>query len=258
MAKEDEQRLKDMMRAIELGEIEEDILEGDQEEYEDMGGINSLKKGAPSIKLASETGPEEFELELMSIIREFNDRMQNGELDPSTTVEEYINDYLSRKKMMMEDKNRQMAMYGGRMQYGDGTDLRNKMSKLMIKAANGTITDKEMIELRNMESAGMFSRANNAYGGRMQYESGSDRPYEMKDGQKKYINLPEKGYSNPFDARRAGDLEDRARYREIQSVKDKKGKAKPFTMNPEKLKQLIEKAKQEKEQLAKGGIAGVL
>jgi hypothetical protein len=206
MAKEDEQRLKDMMRAIELGEIEEDILEGDQEDYEDMGGINSLKRGAPSIKLASETGPEEFELELMSVIREFNDRMQNGELDPSTTIDEYINDYLSRKKMMMEDKNRQMAMYGGRMKYA----------------------------------------------------AGDEKPYEMKDGKKKYIDLPEKGYSNPFDAREAGDLEDRARYREIQSVKDKKGKAKPFTMDPEKLKQLIEKAKQEKEKLAKGGIAGVL
>ena len=120
MAREDDQRLKDMMKAIELGETEEDILQADPEEYEDMGGINSLKRGAPSIKLASETGPEEFELELMSVIREFNDKMQNGELDPSTTIDEYINDYLSRKKMKMEDKNRQMAMYGGRMQYGDG------------------------------------------------------------------------------------------------------------------------------------------
>jgi len=120
MAREDDQRLKDMMKAIELGETEEDILQADPEEYEDMGGINSLKRGAPSIKLASETGPEEFELELMSVIREFNDRMQSGELDPSTTIDEYINDYLSRKKMKMEDKNRQMAMYGGRMQYGDG------------------------------------------------------------------------------------------------------------------------------------------
>jgi hypothetical protein len=120
MAREDDQKLKDMMRAIELGEIEEDILEGDQEDYEDMGGINSLKRGAPSIKLASETGAEEFDLELMSVIREFKDKMQKGELDPGTTVDDYINDYLSRKRMMMEDKNRQMAMYGGRMQYGDG------------------------------------------------------------------------------------------------------------------------------------------
>ena len=85
-----------------------------------MGGINSLKKSAPSIKLASETGPEEFELELMSVIREFNDKMQKGELDPNTTVDEYINDYLSRKRMMME--NRQMAMYGGRMKYAGGSD----------------------------------------------------------------------------------------------------------------------------------------
>jgi hypothetical protein len=205
MAREDEQRFKDMLKAIEAGEIEEDLELPDPEEYDDMGGIKSLDRGAPSIKMASEP-EDEFELELMSVIREFNDKMQNGELDPSTTIDEYINDYLSRKKMMMEDKNRQMAMYGGRMQYADG----------------------------------------------------SDRPYEMKDGKKKYIDLPEKGYDNPFDAREAGDLEDRARYREIQSIKDKKGKAKPFTMDPEKLKQLIEKAKQEKEKLAKGGIAGVL
>ena len=201
MAKEDEQRLKDMMRAIELGEIEEDILEGDQEEYEDMGGINSLKKGAPSIKLASETGPEEFELELMSVIREFNDRMQNGELDPSTTVEEYINDYLSRKKMMMQDKNRQMAMYGGRMQYSNGA-----------------------------------------------------KEYGL------YDDVIPKRYSDPVTARLETDKEEAAMKREQASVADKKGKSKskPFTMDPEKLKQLIEKAKQEKEKLAKGGIAGVL
>ena len=120
MAREDDQRLKDMMRAIELGETEEDILQGDPEEYEDMGGINSLKRGAPSIKMASETGAEEFDLELMSVIREFKDKMQKGELDPGTTVDDYINDYLSRKKIMMENKNRQIAMYGGRMQYADG------------------------------------------------------------------------------------------------------------------------------------------
>jgi hypothetical protein len=204
MAREDEQRLKDLLRNIETGDIPEDLP--DPEEYDDMGGIKSLDRGAPSIKMASETGPEEFELELMSVIREFNDRMQSGELDPSTTIDEYINDYLSRKKMMMKDKNRQMAMYGGRMKYA----------------------------------------------------AGDEKPYEMKDGKKKYINLPEKGYSTPFEAREAGDLEDRARYREIQSVKDKKGKAKPFNMDAEKIKQLIEKAKKENEKKAKGGIAGVL
>jgi hypothetical protein len=177
-----------MLRAIEAGETVEDLDLPDPEEYDDMGGIKSLDKGAPSIKLASETGPEEFELELMSVIREFNDLKEKGLIGPDVTVDEYINDYLSKKKLKME-QDRQMAMYGGRMQYGDGTDLRNKMSKLMIKAANGTITDKEMIELRNMASAGMFSRANNAYGGRMQYkDAGSVMDVVDKKGEEEYYN----------------------------------------------------------------------
>ena len=189
-----EQKLKDLDRAIELGETEEDMDQLDQE-----SGIRSLRK-APSIKMASETPGEEFELEIKMMIKEFEDAVRDGY---KGSFEDFANYYFSQKEMM---KDRTMAMMGGRMQYA----------------------------------------------------AGDERPYEMKDGQKKFINLPEKGYSNPFDAREAGDLEDRARYREIQSVKDKKGKAKPFTMDPEKLKQLIEKAKQEKEQLAKGGIAGVL
>ena len=42
--------------------------------------------------------------------------------------------------------------------------MRNRMSELIIKLANGTITDEEMIELRNIESASGFSRANEAKG----------------------------------------------------------------------------------------------
>jgi hypothetical protein len=67
---ENDPRLKDMLRAIELGETLEDL--NDPEEYEDEGGIRSLRK-APSIKMASETGAEEFELELMGVINEYND-----------------------------------------------------------------------------------------------------------------------------------------------------------------------------------------
>jgi hypothetical protein len=62
---------------------------------------------------------------------------------------------------------------GGRIGYDSGTDLRNKMSKLLIKLANGTITDEEMIELRNIESASGFSRANEAQGGRIGYANGT-------------------------------------------------------------------------------------
>ena len=178
---EDDQKLKDMLRAIELGEIEEDILEGDLEEYDDMGGINSLKKRAPSIKMASETPEEEFELELGTVLKEYNDLKEKG-LIKDISIDEYIDKYLSKKRkspnmmagmgntmklfetpfgfdrgffedmlIQYEDSgakdkginlydfatdfigepeakksipksNRQIAMYGGRMQYADGTE----------------------------------------------------------------------------------------------------------------------------------------
>jgi hypothetical protein len=189
-----EQKLKDLDRAIELGETEEDMDQLDQE-----SGIRSLRK-APSIKMASETPGEEFELEIKMMIKEFEDAVRDGY---KGSFEDFANYYFSQKEMM---KDRTMAMMGGRMQYA----------------------------------------------------AGDERPYEMKDGQKKYINLPEKGYSTPFEAREAGDLEDRARYREIQSVKDKKGKPKPFKMDTDKIEALIKAAKEEKLKKAKGGVASIL
>jgi len=189
-----EQKLKDLDRAIELGETEEDMDQLDQE-----SGIRSLRK-APSIKMASETPGEEFELEIKMMIKEFEDAVRDGY---KGSFEDFANYYFSQKEMM---KDRTMAMMGGRMQYA----------------------------------------------------AGDERPYEMKDGQKKFINLPEKGYSTPFEAREAGDLEDRARYREIQSVKDKKGKPKPFKMDTDKIEALIKAAKEEKLKKAKGGVASIL
>jgi hypothetical protein len=189
-----EQKLKDLDRAIELGETEEDMDQLDQE-----SGIRSLRK-APSIKMASETPSEEFELEIKMMIKEFEDAVRDGY---KGSFEDFANYYFSQKEMM---KDRTMAMMGGRMQYA----------------------------------------------------AGDERPYEMKEGQKKYINLPEKGYSTPFEAREAGDLEDRARYREIQSVKDKKGKPKPFKMDTDKIEALIKAAKEEKLKKAKGGVASIL
>jgi len=119
---ENDPRLKDMLKAIELGDLPED-LPLDPEDYDDMGGIKSLDRSAPSIKMASETGAEEFELELMGVINEYNDLKSKG--DPAVrdiSLDEYINMYLSKKKMMEE--NRAMAMGGGmmRMGYAGGTE----------------------------------------------------------------------------------------------------------------------------------------
>ena len=71
-----EQRLADQLRMIEMGETLEDL--DDPEDYEDEGGIRSLNR-APSIKMASETGPEEFELELGIVVKEYLDKNQRVE-----------------------------------------------------------------------------------------------------------------------------------------------------------------------------------
>jgi len=234
MAREDEQRLKDLLRNIETGDIPEDLP--DPEEYDDMGGIKSLDRGAPSIKMASETPEEEFELEMFMMLQEFEDAKKNGY---GGSLEDFSREYFSKRKMKT-DQDRQMAMYGGRMQYAGGTDLRNKMSKLMIKVANGTITDKEMIELRNMESAGMFSRANNAYGGRMQYAE-AGRAYEEvidKDAEEEYYKAKAEQLDRKYNPQNYPESE--------------------RNLSVEQIKKMLKKQKEETEKKAKGGIAGVL
>lgn len=123
MAKEDDQRLQDMLRAIEAGELPEDL--NDPEEYDDMGGIKSLDRGAPSIKMASEP-EDEFELELGTVIKQYFDLKEKGIIDIS--IEEFINQYLSKKKMQ---ENRAMAMGGGmmRMGYAGGTPKQEEIVK---------------------------------------------------------------------------------------------------------------------------------
>ena len=123
MAKEDDIKLQDMLRAIEAGETVEDLELPDPEQYDDMGGIKSLDRGAPSIKMASETPEEEFDLEIMMMLKEFEDAKKNG-YDGS--IEDFSKFYFSKREEM---KNRQMAMYGGRMQYKDAGSVMDVVDK---------------------------------------------------------------------------------------------------------------------------------
>ena len=100
---ENDPRLKDMLRAIELGDLPED-LPPDPEDYDDMGGIKSLDRGAPSIKMASEP-EDEFELELGTVIKEYFDLKEQG-LIRDISIEEYIDKYLSKKR---KSPNKMMA-----------------------------------------------------------------------------------------------------------------------------------------------------
>ena len=154
-----------------------------------------LKQKAPSIKLASETPAEEFELEINMMLKEFQDAIKEGY---KGTLEEFSDYYFSQKEMM---KDRKMAMYGGRMQYGDGA-----------------------------------------------------KEYGL------YDDVIPKRYPDPVTARLETDKEEAAMKREQASIADKKGKpkSKPFSVDVEKLKKLIDQRKKEQEKLAKGGIAGVL
>ena len=217
MAKEDDQRLKDMMRAIELGETEEDMLQADPEEYEDMGGINSLKKGAPSIKMASETPEEEFGLELDSLYYEFLDAVKKGY---GGSFEDYAKDYFSKKQTKSAD--RQMAMYGGRMQYSEG------------------------MEPDKMQYAPPF-------------EKGPSILPQSKDF--KFNELIDKDAEDRYYEKKAIELDKKYNPQNYPDTR-KEGVSKPkIELTPgvvEKLKKLIKQRKEEQEKLAKGGIAGVL
>ena len=192
---EDDQKLKDMLRAIELGEIEEDILEGDPEDYDDMGGINSLKKRAPSIKMASETGEEEFELELGTVLKEYNDLKEKG-LIKDISIDEYIDKYLSKKR---KSPNKMIAGMGNTMKLFEtpfGFD-REFFEEMLIQYDDSGAKDKGINlydfavdfigEPEAKKSMPKSDRQTAMYGGRMQYAEGNEDP---KQG---IGNLPPKG-----------------------------------------------------------------
>ena len=125
----DDQALKDALRAIEAGEIPEDL--SDPEEYDDMGGIKSLDRGAPSIKMASETGDEEAVIEISQMLEAYEDAVKQGF---QGTVKEFSEYYFGQMKQDMQmDEDRAMAMYGGSMRskYGEGTPMRPVPEELL-------------------------------------------------------------------------------------------------------------------------------
>ena len=131
--------IKDALRAIEAGEIPEDLDLPDPEEYDDMGGIKSLDRGAPSIKMASETGDEEAQMEIGQMLEAFQEAVKQGF---QGTVKEFSDYYFGQMKM---DEDRAMAMYGGSMraQYAMGTPQSPEIQAL-IKGLKGSADQQEM------------------------------------------------------------------------------------------------------------------
>ena len=123
----DDQALKDALKAIEAGEIPEDLDLPDPEEYDDMGGIKSLDRGAPSIKMASETSDEEAQMEIGQMLEAFQEAVRQGF---KGDIKEFSDYYFGQMKM---DQDRAMAMYGGSMRskYGEGTPMRPVPEELL-------------------------------------------------------------------------------------------------------------------------------
>jgi len=111
----DDQAYKDALKAIEAGDIPEDLDLPDPEDYDDMGGIKSLDRDAPSIKMASEPGDDEAVIEIGQMLEAYQDAVKNGY---EGDIKEFSEYYFGQMKM---DQDRQMAMNGGRMKYNDGT-----------------------------------------------------------------------------------------------------------------------------------------
>jgi len=152
---ENDPRLKDMLRNIELGDIPED-LPADPEDYDDMGGIKSLD----TMQMASETPEEEFELELGAMFEEFQEAVKNGY---EGTIEDFSRYYFSKKEK--EEAPSIKLASGGRINYNQGSPKQEivepsksmqmdtttgeganifKLSDLMKERERGLLNKKEM------------------------------------------------------------------------------------------------------------------
>lgn len=90
-------------------------------------GIGKIDVGAPSIKMASETPDEEFEMMMGSELEQaFNEFRK---MNPGKTYEDFLDEYV--RPLMKKMKERRMAMGGGRMMYASGTDTEKQPSDLM-------------------------------------------------------------------------------------------------------------------------------
>ena len=236
---ENDPRLKDMLRAIELGETLEDL--DDPEEYEDQGGINSLKRKAPSIKMASEP-EDEFELELGTVIKEYNDLKEQG-IIRDISIEEYIDKYLSKKK---KSPNMQMAGMGNTMKLFEtpyGFD-RGAFEDMLIQYEDSGAKDKG---IKLYEFATDFL-------GMVKKDTPSDRSMAMGGGSMRMAyaggseDIVEPSKSMQVDTTTGEDA----------NIFPIKKEGKKIDLDIEMIKKLIEKRKKEKKKLAMGGIAGVL
>jgi len=227
---ENDPRLKDMLRNIELGDIPED-LPADPEDYDDMGGIKSLD----TMQMASETPEEEFELELGGMFEEFQDAVKNGY---KGTIEDFSKDYFSKK-----EKAPSIKLASG---YKPGDFAINEDATFWSRKPIYYIYDDpeagnfEIDEVRDMLGYGVGNPDKQyATGGRVNYNQGTPKQKIVEPSKSMQMDTTTGEGANIFNE----ELIHRP------------------TTDPEmirKLRLMIKKAQDDKLKRAKGGIAGVL
>ena len=217
-----DQKLKEQMNAIELGD---DLILDDPEEYQDEGGLRSLKNR----KMASETPEEEFELELGGMLEEFKDAVKNGY---KGTIEDYSKEYFGKK-----EKAPSIKLASG-YKLNDFELNKSVYDSFGLKLYN-LIDDPEMGSFREDEVREMLYDGQYAMGGRVNYNQGTPKQEIVAPSRSMQMDTTTGQGANIYNE----ELINRP------------------TTDPEmirKLRLMIQKAKEDKLKRAKGGIAGVL
>jgi len=227
---ENDPRLKDMLRNIELGDIPED-LPADPEDYDDMGGIKSLD----TMQMASETPEEEFELELGGMFEEFQEAVKNGY---KGTIEDYSKEYFGKKEKAPSIKLASGYKPGDFAINEDATFWSRKPIYYIENDPEAGNFDVD--EVRDMLGYGAGNPDKQyAMGGRVNYNQGTPKQEIVAPSRSMQMDTTTGQGANIYNE----ELINRP------------------TTDPEmirKLRLMIQKAKEDKLKRAKGGIAGVL
>ena len=230
----DDQAYKDTLKAIELGDIPEDLDLPDPEEYDDMGGIKSLDRGAPNNKTAGMgkvmqmfSGPYGFDRNgFEENYIQFMDYKDGG---GDMGIVEFTLNAFDMVKGKEKAPNIKMA--------SETPEEEAELMLMMEEFQKQEELKKQLEKDKDREQA--------MYGGSMRAKYNDGTPLPMK---KKYNFMELVDSSN--DA-----LE--------EELLDRKYNAKNYppsqrNMSMEELKRMFKKAKEDKLKRAKGGIAGVL
>jgi hypothetical protein len=184
-------------------EVKDFILKNTQE-YRAMGGrvgyrfggdtmekegIKSLEAGAPDVtysgdmRLASESGPEEFEMDLMSeLIQAFEEAKKQGfQGDFKSFLDMYMGDSARTPQGIMQEAPTQMMADGGRIGFSEGDLSKDQVYQKWVERYENDPDSPLVTMHENFNKYKNFYEQNKkAQGGRVGLSSGANEIFEAK------------------------------------------------------------------------------